>query len=347
MRIAAGLSTKNATQFGICRNIQQSGGSLTVTADREVIAYTLEVTRDQLETALQFLENTVTGQVFKPWEIQDSIPRVKVDLANVSQQVRAIELLHQAAFRSGLGNSLFCPEHKVGKISSETLQHFFSSNFTASRSAVAGVNVDQQVLSGFAQSLNLGSGSGASNASKFYGNAEVRCEKGGRTATVAVGTAGASLASPQETLAFAILQQAAGVRPPTKRGGNVGALGKVISSAAPNSAVTSLNASYTDNGLFGFVVSGPAKEIGAAVEAGVKALKSANLSDEDIARGKAGLKADLAFTYESESSLITALAGQGALLGSAQSLSAALAAVDAISASDVKNVRLKTNQISY
>lgn len=43
---------------------------MTVTGDREVLAYTLEVTRDQLETALQFLENTVTEQIFKPWEIE-------------------------------------------------------------------------------------------------------------------------------------------------------------------------------------------------------------------------------------------------------------------------------------
>lgn len=73
LRIAAGLSTKKASQFGICRNIQQAGGSLTVTGDREILAYTLEVTRDQLETALQFLENTCIGQVFKPWEIEGEL----------------------------------------------------------------------------------------------------------------------------------------------------------------------------------------------------------------------------------------------------------------------------------
>jgi ubiquinol-cytochrome c reductase core subunit 2 len=341
LRIAAGLSTKKASQFGICRNIQQTGGSLSVTGDREILAYTLEVTRDQLETALQFLENSVTGQVFKPWEIQDSIPRIKIDLANISQQARAAELLHSAAFRTALGNSLFCANHKVGKISSETLQHFFASNFTTNRIAVAGVNVDHQMLSGFAQSLALDTGAGTNNQCKFHGNAENRCESGGRTASVAVAVGGAAWANPQEALAFEILQYAGGVGPSIKYGANNGALTKVVSSAAPNTAVSTLNACYSDNGLFGFVVSGPAKEAGAAVEAGVKTLKSCTVSDDDIARGKASLKSAIAFAYETDSSLISTLAGQGAILGSAQSLKNALDAVEAVSASNVKEAARK------
>lgn len=194
------------------------------------------------------------------------------------------------------------------------------------------------MLTGFAQSLGLDSGAGANNQCKFHGNAEARCESGGRTASVAVAVGGASWANPQEALAFEILQHAAGVGPVTKRGANNGALTRVIASAAPNTAVSTLNASYSDNGLFGFIVSGPAKEVGAAVEAGVKTMKTCSVSDDDIARGKASLKSAVAFAYESDSSLITTLAGQGAILGSAQSLKGALDAIDAVSASNVKDV---------
>lgn len=196
------------------------------------------------------------------------------------------------------------------------------------------------MLSGFAQSLSLDTGAGTNNQCSFHGNTEARCESGGRTASVAVGVGGASWANAQEALAFEILQHAAGTGPATKRGANNGALTKVISSAAPNVAVTTLNATYSDNGLFGFVVSGPAKDVGTAVEAGVKTMKSCSVSDDDIARGKANLKAAIAFAYDSDSSLITTMAGQGALLGSAQNLKQALDAVDAVSASNVKDVSL-------
>lgn len=338
MRIAAGLTTKTATGFGTTRSIQKIGGNLSVTSDREVITYTIEVTRNHLEAALKCLENSVVGQSFKPWEISDCLPRLKVDLANVSDQVRAIEMLHRAAFRTGLGNSIFCPDYQVGKISSETLQHFYSSNFTSGRAAVAGINIDHQVLVGFAQSLALETGTGAQNPCKYRGGTDGRLEKGGRQASVAVATNGGSWANVQEGLAFEVLQYAAGVRPSTKRGAANGALTKVIQSAAPHTGVSSLNAVYSDNGLFGFVASGPAKEIGSAVDAGVKALKSASLSDEDVARGKAGLKADIAFAYDSDCSLIQTLAGQSALLGSSHSLKAILDAVDSVQASDVKSV---------
>lgn len=341
IRIAAGLTTKHATTFGITRNVQQVGGSLSVTADRELFSYTIEVTRDNLETALQFLEKSVTGQVFKPWEISDSTPRVKVDLANVSDQVRAVELLHRAAYRTGLGNSLFIADHKIGKISSESLQHYFESNFTANRGAVSGINVDHQMLLGYAQSLQLGSGEGAKNESKYHGGADNRCEKGGRTASVAVATNGGSWSNLQEGIAFAVLQRAAGMCPSTKRGQSAGILVKAIQAAAPNTGASSLNACYSDSGLFGFVVSGPAKEIGTAVEAGIKTLKSASLSDDDIARGKAQLKSDIAFVYDSDAALVQELGTQAALLGNTMSLKACHDAIDGIQAGDVKSAARK------
>lgn len=340
IRVAAGLSTKNATQFGITRNIQQVGGSLSVTSDREIVAYTVEVTRDHLEEALQVLEKSITGQVFKPWEIQDNNDRVRIDLANVSDQVKAIELLHRAAYRTGLGNSIFCQKHKVGKLSSETLQHFFENNFTSSRGAVSGVNIDHQLLVGFAQSLQIASGEGARNESKYHSGGDNRKEKGGRAASIAVATSGGSWSTLQEGVAFNVLQRAAGVAPNTKRGQSAGVLVKNIQAVAPNSAASTLNACYSDSGLFGFIVSGPAKEVGKAAEAGVKALKSASLSDEDVARGKAQLKSEIAFIYETDACLVQALAGQSAQLGAPLTLKAALDAVDAIQAADVKSVRI-------
>lgn len=76
MRAAAGLSTKNATGFGITRHLQQVGGSLAVTSDREVISYTVEVTKDNLETGkiLEFIRNLLLLKkfVFRPEILRES-----------------------------------------------------------------------------------------------------------------------------------------------------------------------------------------------------------------------------------------------------------------------------------
>lgn len=70
-------------------------------------------------------------------------------------------------------------------------------------------------------------------------------------------------------------------------------------------------------------------------------MKSGSLSDEDVKRGKEALKGAIAFAVESEAGLIDSLGQQAGVLGSAQNLSAALAAVDNVSASDVKSAARK------
>lgn len=262
LRATAGNSNKKSTVFGVMRNIQAVGGSLSATTDRETVAYNVELTRDSVETGLKFLRDVSVEQAFKPWEVKASERRIREDLARVAPDVRAIDLLHRAAFRTQLGNSIFCAKHHVGKISSECLQHYVATNFTANRGAVVGVGIDHQWLVGYAKNLYLEEGSGDSVPSKFVGG-ELRVDKSGQLASVAVGTQGAALSNQKEALAFAVLQNVAGTGPSARRGNANGAVGKVVTSALSSPFVFSaLNASYTDNGLFGFVLSGNGREIG-------------------------------------------------------------------------------------
>lgn len=331
LRASAGLSTKTATGFGITRNLQQVGGSLTATSDRETITYSVAVTKDELETGLKYLEAAATGQVFKPWELAELKAHISADIARVPVEVRAVEALHKAAFHTGLGNSVFCPKYNVGKHSTETMQHFFSQNCTTNRAGVAGVGVDHQLLVGFAQSLNLESGNGAENKSDFN-SSEVRHERGGHRAAVAVATQAPGWNSLNECLAHLVLQYAAGVGPVTKRGANNGLFTKNLGSFTG----TALCSSYSDNGLFGFVLVGEAKEVGNAVEGAVKGLKSLNVTDADVARGKAGLLGWALDYVENHSSLVFDLGEQAVLLGKVYKKEDMAAAINAVTAADVQ-----------
>lgn len=93
LRNCAGLSTKNVSQFLITRNIQQVGASLTATSDRETISYTLEGTKSAVDKVLPFLTEVATQQVFKPWEVSDTIPRLHLDIATRPLQVCNIKKL--------------------------------------------------------------------------------------------------------------------------------------------------------------------------------------------------------------------------------------------------------------
>jgi len=336
LRASAGLSTKTATGFGIIRNLQQVGGSLTTTSDRESIQYTVAVTKDNLETGLKYLEAAATGQIFKPWELADLAPRIKADIARVPVEVQAVEALHKAAFHSGLGNSVYCPEYLAGKHSTETMQHFFAANCTTNRAAVAAVGVDHQLLVGFAQSLNLESG-GKDVSKCTFNSSEIRHERGGNRAAVAVAAQAAGWDNLKECMAYIVLQFAAGAGPVTKRGGNNGALTKQLGSVN----ASALCSTYTDNGLFGFVVAGNSKEVGKAVEAGVKGLKSLSVSDADVARGKAGALGWAVDYMENHSTLAFDLGEQAVLLGRIYKKPELVAAVHEVSSSDVQAVARK------
>lgn len=264
IRSTAGLTNKRSSGFGVTRNIQQTGGNLSVTTDREVIEYNLELTRDQLENGLGFLSDVATQQLFKPWELKDTVKAVKDDLARITPQIRAVDLVHRAAFRRELGNSIFCAKHHVGKLSAETLQHYVASNFTNGRAAVVGVGIDHQKLVGFAKTLQLQNGPETSAPSKYQGYGELRVDKAGDLAHVAIATQGGPLADQKEALAFAVLQHVAGTGAVIKRGNVNGALGKVVGAALGSGqfGFSALNASYSDNGLFGFVLSADAKNVG-------------------------------------------------------------------------------------
>lgn len=61
----------------------------------------------------------------------------------LNMQFRAVDLLHRAAYRRGLGNSLFVSPKKISSISSESLQHFASTTLSHSRCAIVVIGNNQ------------------------------------------------------------------------------------------------------------------------------------------------------------------------------------------------------------
>lgn len=263
IRASASLSNANATGFGVVRNLAYVGGNLSASTDRELLAYSVDINRSDLATGLEHLVNASVHQVFKPWELETVFKRVSYETKRRSNDIRAVEALHRALFRSELGNSLYCSTKSVSRFSPNILNDYVSTNLTASRAAVVGVGVDHQLLVGIAKHLELEVGQSGVTASKTN-TGDVRIDKAGNWTTVALGTQGASWANQKEALAFAVLQQIAGTGSNIKGGEANGALGKVLSGVLGNSAFgfTALNASYSDNGLFGVLLVTEANQSG-------------------------------------------------------------------------------------
>ncbi|VEN45844.1 unnamed protein product [Callosobruchus maculatus] len=344
LRTAAGLSTKNASQFAIIRNIQEVGASLTATSDRETIAYTLEGTKSAIEQALPFLTEVATQQVFKPWELADLSNRLKLDIATRTLPIRTVDLLHNAAFRSGLGNSLFIPKNKIGKISSETLQHYVASTFLSGRCAVVGSGVNHSHLTQYANALKLNNGSGCATPSPYKGG-ELRSNKGGDFAFVAIAGEGAPASNIKEALACAVLQRALGTGPHIKWSTHDNSiLAKSIGTQPEGFASTAINVNYSDTGLVGVLVAAPAKCAKNIVQAAYNVMKCGSITDADVNRGKNQLKTQLLVDAECGGTAIHDIGIQAVLTGNPQTAAQLAAGVDSITAADVQSALKKAGQ---
>lgn len=335
LRAAAGTSTKCWSQFAITRRVQQQGATITCTSDRELVAYTLEGTRGAVAQCIPYLSSIASEQLFYPWEVADQNNRLRAELATRAPQWRAIDLLHKAAFRKGLGNSLYIAKYNIGRINSETLQHYVKRNCTANRCAVIGVGIDHATLESIAQDLNLESGADDYGASPYKGG-EIRSDKGGDMAYIAIAGEGAAYGK-KEGLAFAVLQGAMGTGPATKYGSESSSLfRKAIGDISEPHSIAAINTSYSDTGLFGVLLAAPANLAGKLVPSVVSALKSGNVSANDIKRGKNRLITEILTSSESGSRTIANMRQQAILCAGVQSPSEMVDAVSGISDADVQ-----------
>ncbi|XP_026285734.1 cytochrome b-c1 complex subunit 2, mitochondrial [Frankliniella occidentalis] len=340
LRSACGLTTKSTSTFAVTRLIQERGANLWAVNDRDSISYILECYVQALEPCLKVLHSVTTEQLFHPWELAENIPRLKYELALVPPQARVIDMLHGAAYRTGLGNSLFIPKYLVGSQGTETLHHYVQNTFLGNRTVVSATGISNNAAKIFAERLNFAEGSGLGTSSQYYGGELRKRCKG--LAHVAIAADGAGI-NQKEALAFGILQHALGTGAKVKYGSGAGSLSKLVTEAAAGepAAVSALNVSHQDAGLFGLVISCEPKVAGRVTEAAVKALKAGNVSEEAVKRGKNGLKAAVLSAAENTGTLTQDIGQQVLLKGSADSAAAVASAIDSVSSSDVNNAARK------
>uniref|UniRef100_A0A672NHX0 Cytochrome b-c1 complex subunit 2, mitochondrial-like n=1 Tax=Sinocyclocheilus grahami TaxID=75366 RepID=A0A672NHX0_SINGR len=325
LRLAASLTTKGASAFKICRGVEAVGGSLSVSSSRETMAYTVDCLRDHIDTVMEYLINVTTAPEFRPWEVSDLTARVKLDkeLAKQTPQIGVIEILHAAAYKNALSNSLYCPDYMLGQITTEQMHTFVQNNFTSARMALVGLGEDLI----------------------WCGSCELRHQSGGGLVHAVVASEGASATSAEAT-AFSILQHVLGAGPHVKRGSNTTSkLSQAISkvTAQPFDA-SAFNANYTDSGLFGVYTicqANAAKDVIKAAIVQVNDIAQGNLAAADLSRAKNQLTAEYLMSIESSEGLMEAIGSQVLAEGAYHSPEAVTQKISAVSSADVVNVAKK------
>lgn len=331
IRLSAGcVTTKNATSFGIVRNIQQVGGHVNVIGSREHLLYLLTAPRSNLVDAFDYFNEMVTQPSFKPWELNDHIPvRMLEDVKNMDMPTFAIEALHKAAYRHGLGNPLYAPEYMIAQHDSDMMQAFHGKTHTLTRSALVGHGIDHSTLSRLGNALALDRGHGPTQPSKYFGG-EIRENAGGNLTVIAIGGESGPIDNAKESLAFMLLKNVLGTGPKTKYGSLSGKLGKAVEKIEGQKAVGGFNFSYRDTGLTGALITCESGIAGHVTSEVMATLRSLTVSDEELQAAKNTFLVNHSEALQSGALVAETLAGN-AMSG----VESAIEMINMISTSDI------------
>uniref|UniRef100_A0A8P4K4Y9 Ubiquinol-cytochrome c reductase core protein 2a n=1 Tax=Dicentrarchus labrax TaxID=13489 RepID=A0A8P4K4Y9_DICLA len=331
LRLAANLTTKGASAFKLCRGVEALGGMR--------INFIVSVSRHSL---MEYLVNVTTAQEFRPWEVNDLTPRVRIDktLAQQCPQIGVIEKLHEAAYKNALSNSLYCPEHMVGHVSSDQLKSFVDDHFITGKMALVGLGVKHSVLKQVGEGLlSARSGAGAPVAKAVYRGGELRVQNTDDLVHALIASECGVMGSA-EANAFSVLQRILGAGPHVKRGSNITSkLSQGIAKATTQPFdATAFNASYSDSGLFGVYTIAQADSAGEVIKAAiaqVSGVAEGNVSDDDVTRAKNQVKAEYLMSLESSDSLLEEIGAQALNTAAYQLPDTVVQAIEAVTQDDV------------
>ena len=226
----------------------------------------------------------VDSPALKPWEVSTVPSRMAYENANLSLADIAIDLLHQAAYRDGLGNSLYAPDYmvilnlmhnihvvfqvcisikckilQIGKHTPALIQEFHENNYTTERSVLVGLDIDHDTLVALGEKLQLNKGAPGAKGSKYFGG-DARRASGGSHTFLAVAAEAPAWTNVKEAMAAMILQEALGVGTKIKYTAGNG----ILQNAAKNAGgfCSALNFAYSDSALLGAFISSDSESAG-------------------------------------------------------------------------------------
>lgn len=352
LRAFSNLSTKNHTTYGLTRTLDHLGANFSVLSTREQTIFNLIATRDNLSKVTNLIADIVNSPSLNSWEVESALERLKleIEIYNKSPEIRIGDLLHRAAFRNGLSQSLYAPEAFVDSITDETLKEFRSRNYSLDRLALVGIGMKHEFLLRFAEKFRLPSSSIKSESSKFLGS-EIREANQSETVHVAIASEGASLSS-KELLVSGIVNQAFGIEPRVKWSEGSSRIARATLSAASEPAtISSFNLNYTDSGLFGFSLVAHRNDVGKVAKALFKECAKVGkngFTSAEIETAKNNLKASLSMSMEYSQNLIESIALSPENAGIYSNMNELHKAIDNVSSNDVNTFakRLSTGKPS-
>jgi ubiquinol-cytochrome c reductase core subunit 2 len=345
LRMAVTQSAQKVTAFGIAKNLQQIGSSLTCTTSREQTIYSVQCLRSHFATGLQYLDQVASTPAFKPWELTDAQSRLKLDLELYSKSLDAMlmDALHKAAFRDTLGQSLFMNADRIGSYSPQALEAFVEKQYVSHNATVIGVGIDHDALVQAAKKLSVRQGAAPNVVkSKYHAGGEVRVDAPGKLVHAAVVSEGIALGSKDVVPAY-VLQQALGGSASIQYGLNASSKINKAAQSVTNQPFTAscLTVNCSDSGLFGIYAVADTFNIGKVLRSVLNAMSQTvknGFTDAEVQRAKARVKLLVEISAEDSVAVLDSLSTQGIYTNQPLTATQLSRLVDQVTVDDVNRV---------
>ncbi|KAH7729061.1 peptidase M16 inactive domain-containing protein [Aphelenchoides avenae] len=320
------------------------GSSLVSTATKDLLTVQVNVARHYAPVALSLL-GELAEPASKPWDVDDAVGTLKIDLDHQQPFDIAVELLHKAAFRNGqLGNPILGEPQRVGKVSWKQLSAYTKARLVSSEAAIVAINVDHGVLLRYGSeqsSIPDGSGKAAAEAKYFGGDA--RANANTPLAHVLIAGNGAKLTDIKSVAIHSVLSAVIGQGSTVEHSGRPGngVVAKAVEQALNHQpvSVNGLNVVHSDAGLTGVYLVAEGSRIERAVRAAADAIKKLGSSGPDaetLEAAKRQAETETLVRAENASEVAVDQAAQLLANGAAVSPADFAKQVASVSAEDVK-----------
>ncbi|KAJ2359022.1 ubiquinol-cytochrome c reductase core subunit 1 [Coemansia erecta] len=323
-------NTRTRTSFRTIREAELNGAQLAAEATRENVVYRVQCFRDAVPYFVDVLGDVAAATRFAEHEFRDVARVVEFEAlsARADPVTRALDGVHQAAFRGGLGNSLYAPlGSPVG--TGNAVAQYAQAALAGGRVAVVGTGVDAAELTRLVGESQLGQlpSQGAAApvaAAQFAGGVQQVYESAAPVAHYALAFSCAPEAAP-------VLAALLGTQRRAKWG--VGTSPLAQTAARMGFSAEAFSFGYSDAGLVGVLVSAPAAQLRAAVQAVAASVQKdvARPAADCVQRAVAAARVDVADQLASHDGAARvlgqiALGQSAATLESVEKAGAALAA---------------------
>ena len=341
-------STNQRSDLRLFRDMENAGVVSSAASGRDSIMYRVDCLRDSTDLAMDMVTESFTDGKFPGWEVAAvKSSSLSYELENVEGNAQALlsEMVHSAAYggeTTSLGRSQFAGRHQLGALTPEVLKQYVADNFTTHRVVLAGTNVSQSTLKNLAETAfsGLGQGPAPSTETTYSGGRNLVRATGDLTHVAVAFNSGGY--GNSDLFAQMVLQNLLGGGAAMSQNGVAGSQSRLAQNVLGGDVFASyaFSNTYKDAGIFGLYgacVGGSQDSTLAALMKEMDGAAAKACDAGELQRAKAQLKAIVASNLESRSGNLEDIGSQATVYGGVKSGAEIFAAIDSVTAAQVKN----------